>query len=144
MFQVHIPTRLKLGSNTKHVPRHHSGAIEFRGSTVDGLSVEARMTLCNMAVEAGARGASWRRTKKSSPTSRASPVRPRVSCGNRHSSAGGNCIRTPPPASQPVAYLTPLRTKCGRGLAPGSSVPVSLSVADSPQSGASPLLSNKK
>ncbi|CAI2796313.1 MULTISPECIES: 3-isopropylmalate dehydratase large subunit [Pseudomonas fluorescens group] len=32
-------------------------AIEFCGATVDALSVEARMTLCNMAVEAGARGA---------------------------------------------------------------------------------------
>jgi 3-isopropylmalate/(R)-2-methylmalate dehydratase large subunit len=30
-------------------------AIEFGGSTVRGLSVEARMTLCNMSIEAGAR-----------------------------------------------------------------------------------------
>jgi 3-isopropylmalate/(R)-2-methylmalate dehydratase large subunit len=30
-------------------------AIEFGGSTVRALSVEARMTLCNMAIEAGAR-----------------------------------------------------------------------------------------
>lgn len=30
-------------------------AIEFAGSTVERLSMEARMTLCNMAIEAGAR-----------------------------------------------------------------------------------------
>ncbi len=32
-------------------------AVEFTGTTVSALSVEARMTLCNMAVEAGARAA---------------------------------------------------------------------------------------
>jgi 3-isopropylmalate/(R)-2-methylmalate dehydratase large subunit len=32
-------------------------AVEFSGCAVEALSVEARMTLCNMAVEAGARGA---------------------------------------------------------------------------------------
>ena len=30
--------------------------VEFCGSTIDDLSMEARFTLCNMAVEAGARG----------------------------------------------------------------------------------------
>ena len=31
--------------------------VEFRGSAIDALSIEARFTLCNMTVEAGARGA---------------------------------------------------------------------------------------
>src|ERR1700712_2956771 len=31
--------------------------VEFCGSGIDALSIEARFTLCNMAVEAGARGA---------------------------------------------------------------------------------------
>src|SRR5690606_38738380 len=30
-------------------------AIEFGGSAIRGLSMEARMTMCNMAIEAGAR-----------------------------------------------------------------------------------------
>jgi len=32
-------------------------AVEFQGGAVDAMSVEGRMTLCNMIVEAGARGA---------------------------------------------------------------------------------------
>ena len=32
-------------------------AVEFSGSAIEDLSIEARMTLCNMAVEAGARAA---------------------------------------------------------------------------------------
>lgn len=32
-------------------------AVEYCGSAIDGLSAEARMTLCNMTVEAGARAA---------------------------------------------------------------------------------------
>jgi 3-isopropylmalate/(R)-2-methylmalate dehydratase large subunit len=34
-----------------------SYVVEFCGTSIDTLTIEARMTLCNMAVEAGARGA---------------------------------------------------------------------------------------
>ena len=30
--------------------------VEFTGSTIKGLSMEARMTICNMSIEMGARG----------------------------------------------------------------------------------------
>ena len=33
-------------------------AIEFAGSAIEGLTMEGRMTLCNMAIEAGARAGS--------------------------------------------------------------------------------------
>jgi len=39
-------------------------AVEFAGETIDALSVEARMTICTMAVEAGARGALIRPDEK--------------------------------------------------------------------------------
>ena len=37
-----------VGGGTGHV-------IEYRGSTIDALSMDARMTICNMSIEAGAR-----------------------------------------------------------------------------------------
>jgi len=30
--------------------------IEFRGTAIAAMSMEARMTVCNMSIEAGARG----------------------------------------------------------------------------------------
>ncbi|MBP7419654.1 MAG: 3-isopropylmalate dehydratase large subunit [Xanthomonadales bacterium] len=45
---LHVIGALGVDGGTGHV-------IEFRGSTVRALSMEGRMTLCNMAIEAGAR-----------------------------------------------------------------------------------------
>lgn len=45
---LHVIGQLGTGVGTGHV-------IEFSGSTVRSLSMEGRMTLCNMAIEAGAR-----------------------------------------------------------------------------------------
>ncbi|MDF0543635.1 3-isopropylmalate dehydratase large subunit [Sphingobium sp. H39-3-25] len=45
---LHLIAKIGTAGGTGHV-------IEFMGSAVEGMSIEARMTLCNMAIEAGAR-----------------------------------------------------------------------------------------
>ncbi|WP_250624502.1 3-isopropylmalate dehydratase large subunit [Pinirhizobacter soli] len=45
---LHIIGRIGIGGGTGHV-------IEYRGSTIRALSMEERMTVCNMSIEAGAR-----------------------------------------------------------------------------------------
>jgi 3-isopropylmalate/(R)-2-methylmalate dehydratase large subunit len=66
-MRIRVDGRLALGCTSKDLILHiinrigAQGArgyvVEFCGASIDGLSIEARMTLCNMAVEAGARGA---------------------------------------------------------------------------------------
>src|SRR5690606_41188699 len=45
---LHIIGQLGMDGGTGHV-------IEYRGEAIRALSMEARMTLCNMSIEAGAR-----------------------------------------------------------------------------------------
>ncbi|WP_417460063.1 3-isopropylmalate dehydratase large subunit [Kordiimonas sp.] len=52
-------------------------AVEFAGSLIHDLSVEARMTICNMAVEAGARGAFMAPDEKVFQYLKATPRAPR-------------------------------------------------------------------
>lgn len=66
-MRIRINGRLPTGSTAKDMVLAvigHIGAqgarghvVEYCGSAVDALSIEARFTLCNMTVEAGARGA---------------------------------------------------------------------------------------
>jgi 3-isopropylmalate/(R)-2-methylmalate dehydratase large subunit len=66
-MHLRIDGELPRGTTAKDLILHIIGRIgaqgargyvvEFSGSTIDALSIEARFTLCNMAVEAGARGA---------------------------------------------------------------------------------------
>src|SRR6202022_3340241 len=66
-MRIRVDGGLALGCTSKDLILHiinrigAQGArgyvVEFCGTAMDGLSIEARMTLCNMAVEAGARGA---------------------------------------------------------------------------------------
>lgn len=46
---LHIIGVIGVNGGTGHV-------IEFRGSTIEAMDMEQRMTLCNMSIEAGARG----------------------------------------------------------------------------------------
>lgn len=62
---IHVDGQLKTGVTAKDLALYIIGqigtaggtgyAIEFAGSAIRGLSMEGRMTLCNMAIEAGAR-----------------------------------------------------------------------------------------
>lgn len=64
-FQVEVPGQLGPGVTAKDIALAVIGeigtaggtgyALEFAGSAIESLSMEGRMTLCNMAIEAGAR-----------------------------------------------------------------------------------------
>jgi 3-isopropylmalate/(R)-2-methylmalate dehydratase large subunit len=66
-MRIRVDGRLGFGCTAKDLVLHiiaHIGAqgargyvVEFAGEAIAALSVEARMTICNMAVEAGARSA---------------------------------------------------------------------------------------
>lgn len=66
-MRVSVQGRMGIGVTSKDLIMHliksigasgaNGYAIEFCGSAISALSVESRMTICNMAVEAGARGA---------------------------------------------------------------------------------------
>ncbi|MCR6701601.1 MAG: 3-isopropylmalate dehydratase large subunit [Dokdonella sp.] len=64
-FAIHLDGRLRPGVGAKDLILHVIGAIgvgggtghviEYRGSAIEALSMEQRMTVCNMSIEAGAR-----------------------------------------------------------------------------------------
>lgn len=64
-YRIRVEGRLTQGVSAKDLALHIIGAIgsaggsgyaiEFCGSAIDAMSMEARMTLCNMSIEAGAR-----------------------------------------------------------------------------------------
>jgi len=64
-FAIHVTGRLAAGVTAKDLALHLTGKIgvnggighvfEYRGSAIEALTMEERMTLCNMSIEAGAR-----------------------------------------------------------------------------------------
>jgi 3-isopropylmalate/(R)-2-methylmalate dehydratase large subunit len=78
--------RIGTGGGIGHV-------IEYRGSAIRSLSMEGRMTVCNMSIEAGARPAWSRRTTRPSTTWKGRPFAPTGRRGKRRSSTGGRSRR---------------------------------------------------
>ncbi|MEW8142795.1 MAG: 3-isopropylmalate dehydratase large subunit [Candidatus Thiodiazotropha endolucinida] len=66
-MRIHVDGKLPIGTTSKDLilmiisrigaQGARGFVVEFCGSAIEDLSIEARFTLCNMAVEAGARGA---------------------------------------------------------------------------------------
>ena len=64
-FAINVSGKLRAGVTAKDLILHIIGTIgvnggtgyvlEYRGSTIEALSMEERMTVCNMSIEAGAR-----------------------------------------------------------------------------------------
>jgi 3-isopropylmalate/(R)-2-methylmalate dehydratase large subunit len=74
-------------------------ALEFSGEAIRALSMEGRMTVCNMSVEAGARTGIIAPTKRPTNSSKIGPSRPRVRRGTKRCAIGEHCTPTSQPNS---------------------------------------------
>ena len=63
-------------------------AIEFAGSAIESLSIEGRMTVCNMAIEAGARAGMVAVDQKTIDYFEERPFAPQGRRGKRRSNTG--------------------------------------------------------
>ena len=68
-------------------------AIEFAGSAIRALSMEGRMTVCNMAIEAGARAGMVAVDDTTIDYVKGRPYSPAGRIGNTRSNTGARCIR---------------------------------------------------
>jgi 3-isopropylmalate/(R)-2-methylmalate dehydratase large subunit len=69
--------------------------IEYTGSVIRGLTMEGRMTLCNMSIEAGARAGMVAPDEKTAAYIRAAQWRRRATCSTAPSRPGATCRPTP-------------------------------------------------
>ncbi len=84
-MQVRVDGQLPFGVTAKDIILAIIGKIgtaggtghvmEFAGSAIRALSMEGRMTICNMAIEGGARVGLMAWTKRPSTISKVTPVR---------------------------------------------------------------------
>ena len=79
-----IIARIGIAGATRHV-------IEYRGSAIESLSVEGRMTVCNMSIEAGSRAGIIAPDDTTFSYLEGRPFAPRAKGGKRLSTRGGHC-----------------------------------------------------
>ena len=120
-----IVARLGVGGGTGHV-------IEYRGETISGLSMEERMTVCNMSIEAGARAGMIAPDDTTFEYLAGRPHAPRGAAWDR-AVAEWRALRTDDDASfdaslvLDASLLTPMITY---GTNPGTGVPITQRVPD--------------
>jgi 3-isopropylmalate/(R)-2-methylmalate dehydratase large subunit len=68
--------------------------LEYRGSAIRALSMEARMTICNMSIEAGARAGMVAPDETTYDYMKGRPTPPRALTGTPPSSTGTRCAPT--------------------------------------------------
>lgn len=81
---LYIISKLTTGGGTGYF-------VEFAGSAIRSLSMEGRMTICNMSIEMGARGGMIAPTKPLSNMLKVVSLLPRVKTGTDVSKNGVNC-----------------------------------------------------
>ena len=120
-----IVARLGVAGGTGHV-------IEYRGETISGLSMEERMTVCNMSIEAGARAGMMAPDDTTFEYLAGRPHAPRGAAWDR-AVAEWRALRTDDDASFDASLvldassLTPMITY---GTNPGTGVPITQRVPD--------------
>ena len=95
-------------------------AVEFTGPAIEALSMEGRMTICNMAVEAGARTGIIAPDEKTFRYLEDARSRQRAPHGTRRCATGRRCAPTMMPNSPARSGSTPARC---RRWSPGAPVP---------------------
>jgi 3-isopropylmalate/(R)-2-methylmalate dehydratase large subunit len=86
-------------------------AVEFGGSAIRDLSMEGRMTLCNMAIEGGARAGIVAPDEKTAAYLKGRQFAPKgAATGTRPSPTGRRCSPTPARSSTRSSSSTPRRS----------------------------------
>jgi 3-isopropylmalate/(R)-2-methylmalate dehydratase large subunit len=81
--------------------------LEYRGEAIESLSMEARMTVCNMSIEAGARAGMIAPDETTFDYLAAATARRPVPTGTPPSPRGASCAPTTTPCSTPRSTSTP-------------------------------------